>query len=100
MADSNVLILHVWDLMAEYLINKTHSSGNIHPGTISVGNTGTLLPSVLQCLESETGIPCHIGTVGIYAKDAAFLMPFVSHDFYHCFLSLLISPFIHPQDGL
>ena len=76
MADGYALILHVRHLMTKHLIDETHTTGHVHPGSVSQRNTRTLLAAMLQRIEPEV---CHFRNIfgmGIDAIDATFFFPF------------------------
>ena len=76
MANSNALILHVRDLMAENLIDEAHAARHIHPGAVRDGDARAFLPAVLQGIKAKIRQSRDILRVRVYAVNAAFLFPF------------------------
>ena len=53
---------------------QTHAFFDLHIAAISSNNTGTFLPTMLQCIQSPISIECNIVFMRINTKNTAFFM--------------------------
>ncbi len=86
MADGDVLIFHVRQLVAEDLIDEAHATRDVHPRAIRQRDAGALLPAMLQGIEAEVRHFRDIFRPRIDAVDAALLFPFVCDIIHHWLL--------------
>ena len=86
MADGDVLIFHVRQLVAEDLVDEAHAARDVHPRAIRQRDAGALLPTMLQGIEAEIRHFRDIFRPRIDAVDAALLFPFVCDIIHHWLL--------------